>query len=301
MNSEEIDSYIKAGEIAKKVKKFARDLIKPGMKLIDIANAIDSKIYELGAEPAFPCGLSIDEIAAHYTPVPGDETVASGLLCVDIGVTIDGYIADTAFSMDLSEEKEHIETIRLNEKILEEISKVIKPGAKVCDIGEAAMRTLEEYNKEKETNFSIVSGLCGHKLGHHIIHDGLTIPNTRNSNTRELKNIAIAVEPFVTKGTGEIYEGKPGGILVLKRDGVVRDRDAREVLEYIKEKFKTRPFCRRFLEDKGFKKLGYVLSTLEKQGIIYHYPELLEKTKQAVSQTENTFIIKEDEVVISTS
>ena len=104
MEKLEIESYIKAGKIAKEIKKFTREITKPGVKLIDIAEAIDAKIFELGAEPAFPVNLSLNEIAAHYTPTPGDETIAEGILKIDIGVVVDGYIADTALSIDLTED-----------------------------------------------------------------------------------------------------------------------------------------------------------------------------------------------------
>ncbi|MEI6058738.1 MAG: M24 family metallopeptidase, partial [archaeon] len=105
MEKQEIESYKKAGDIAKRVVAYARDFIKPGMLLIDIANKIDSKIDELGVEAAFPVNLSLNEIAAHYTPSADDETLAEGLLKVDIGVSVNGYIADVAFSLDLTEDK----------------------------------------------------------------------------------------------------------------------------------------------------------------------------------------------------
>ena len=98
MNKEQI---IKAGKIAQEVKAYAKSIIKKDMLLLEIANKIEDKIFELGGEPAFPTNLSINEIAAHYTPSHDDETKASGLLKVDLGVQINGWIADTAFSIDL--------------------------------------------------------------------------------------------------------------------------------------------------------------------------------------------------------
>ena len=95
------EKIIKAGKIAAEAKIFARSLVKPGVSLLEIANKIEAKIIELGGKPAFPCILSINEIAAHYTPSYDDETKASGLLKVDLGVHVDGWIADTAFSLDL--------------------------------------------------------------------------------------------------------------------------------------------------------------------------------------------------------
>ena len=101
MNQKDKEDAIKAGKISAEVKKYARTIIKKGVLLVEIANKIEDKIIELGGEIAFPCNLSMDHIAAHYTPTYNDTTLASGLLKIDIGVHINGWTADTAFSLDL--------------------------------------------------------------------------------------------------------------------------------------------------------------------------------------------------------
>jgi len=297
MKQNEIDAYVKAGEIAKQVKVFARGLIKPKMKLIEIAEAIDGKIFELGGEPAFPVNLSLNEIAAHYTPASGDETIAEGILKVDVGVAIDGYIADTAFSVDLTEDGKFKEMIELNEKALEEATKVVKVGMEVRDVGDAVQDVLEEWNERNGSRFSVIKTLSGHTLDQGDIHAGLTISNYRNDNKTILDDIAFAIEPFVTTGVGDIYEGAPGGIYVLNGEGQVRDRDAREILKFVRETFGTLPFCARWLKDENFKKIKFSLALLEKQGILHQYPMLIEKSKAPVSQIENTFVISGDTVV----
>ena len=259
MDTNEIESYIKAGEIAKEVKKLVKAMVEPGTKLIDIAEAVDAMIEKLGGEPAFPVNLSLNEIAAHYTPTKNDETVAEGILKIDIGVAVDGFIADTAFSVDLTSDGEHKDMIELNEKILENITEIINPGMEVREIGDVAQDTLEKWDKENGTRFAIIKSLSGHALAQNMIHAGLTISNYRNENHKKLNDMAFAIEPFVTTGVGDIYEGNPGGIYVLQSDGAVRDRDAREVLKFIKEKYKTRPFCLRWLEKENFGKLKFVL------------------------------------------
>lgn len=300
MEKEEFDSYIKAGEIAKEVKKFIKDLVGPGIKLIDIAEAIDKKIFELGGEPAFPVNLSLNEIAAHFTPEKNCEILTEGLLKVDFGVAVDGFIADTAISFDLTEDKKYEKMFELNKSILKNINEIVREGMVVSDVGNSAQETLEKFNEENDTDFSVIKSLCGHSLGQNDIHAGLTISNYRNNNETKLDDMAFAIEPFVTTGDGDIYEGQPGGIYVLQSDAQVRDRDAREILNFIKETFYTRPFCSRWLEDEGFKKIRFSLSTLVKQGILHHYPMLIEKSKSPVSQFENTFLIANGKVVRTT-
>lgn len=91
------EKIMKAGKIASETREYARTIIKKGYLLLEIAEKIESKIIELGAKPAFPVNLSINEIAAHYTPSYDDEKTAQGLIKIDLGVHIDGWIADTAF------------------------------------------------------------------------------------------------------------------------------------------------------------------------------------------------------------
>ena len=299
MEKNEIESYVKAGEIAKQVKKFARSLIKSGMKLIDIAEGSDDKSFELGAEPAFPVNLSLNEIAAHFTPASGDENIAEGLLKIDVGVAVDGYIADTAFSLDLTEDNQFKDMLELNEKMLSRITEIIEPGVEVCDVGKKAQEVLEKWNSENDSKFSIIKSLSGHSLAQDKIHAGLTISNYENENRTKLEG-AFAIEPFVTTGVGDIYEGQPGGIYILQSDGPIRDRDAREVLKFIKEKYKTRPFCLRWLEKEGFGKLKFIISILVKQGILHEYPSLIEKSKAPVSQFENTFVVADGGVLRTT-
>jgi methionyl aminopeptidase len=297
MERSAFDSYVKAGEIAKQVKDFARDFIEPGMKLIDIAEAIDSKIVELGGDFAFPVGLGVNEVAAHYTPRPDSEEVAEGILKVDVGVAVDGYIADTAFSIDLTEDGRFKDLIEFNEGVLLAATEVVRDGMRVSDIGDAVHDFVLD---KKDERFVVVKSLCGHSLDRDIIHTAPNVSNHKNDNHYVFDDNAFAVEPFCSMGTGEIIEGKMGGIYVLKKDRRVRDRDAMKVIEYVKKNFKTRPFCERYLVRAGFTRLKFVLSTLIREGVLYEYPILLEKSRKPVSQAENTFVVANGEVVCTT-
>lgn len=300
MDRQIVESYIRAGEIAKQVKKYACEIIKLGVPLLEIARKIDDKIIELGGELGFPVNLSTDEEAAHFTPDSSCERVAKGLLKFDVGIVVDGYFADTAISFDLTENGEHKEMIELNTKILDSVMETIKPGVEVRQIGDAVQDTLEAWNSEHGTSFAVIRGLSGHEIGKNKIHAGLTISNYRNDKRTVLNEKAFAIEPFVTTGAGDIYEGKPGGIYAIKSNENVRDRDARAILKVIREKYKTRPFCARWLERDKLPRIRYALGVLEKQRIIYQYPILIEKSKAPVSQMENTFVISGKEVFITT-
>ncbi len=293
MEKHEIECYQKAGRIAKEVKEYALSLVKPEMKLLDIAEKIEGKIAEFGGDLAFPLNLSLNEIAAHYTPCFDDETIAEGLLKIDLGVAIDGYIADCAFSVDLTD-GEFKEMIELNKKALDNALAVLKPGMEIREIGNSIQDVVEG------SEFSVIKNLSGHSLGKNRIHAGLTLSNYRNDNKNKIKDIAIAIEPFLTKGEGKVYEGKESEIFMLEADRNVRDSDARNILKFIKEKYSTRPFCKRWLVKEGFKRIDFSLKILTQQGILHNFPVLIEKSKRPVSQEEESILVLDDRVEIIT-
>lgn len=291
METKEIESYRKAGKIAEEVVAYAREIIKPGVLMLDIAEKIEEKIKELGGEVAFPVNLSLNEIAAHYTPSSDDKTLAEGLLNVDIGVAIDGYIADVAFSLDLAD-GEFEEMIKLNEEALENVLKKLKPDSKVKEVGDAIQE------KVKDTGYSVIKNLSGHSLDKDKIHAGLTISNYENDNEKPLTG-AFAIEPFLTTGQGVVYEGKDSEIFMLEEEKQVRDNEARKLMKFVKENYKTRPFCKRWLVKEGFNKLDFILKMLVKQNVLHNFPVLIEKSKKPVSQAEHSVLITDKVEVLT--
>ena len=244
MENSELENYRKAGKISVEVKKYARELIKPGLPLLEIADKIEEKIKELGGKLAFPINLAINEIAAHSTPSSDDAATAEGLLNVDIGVHVDGAIADTAFSLDLTENKEHKELIEASEQALTNALSIIKKGTTLSEVGSVIQETITK------AGFSPIRNLSGHELGPFLVHAGLTIPSYENNNPTPLDEGAYAIEPFSTTGTGIVYDGGKSGIYRLEKQAGVRDITARKVYQHILENYETLPFCERWLTKK---------------------------------------------------
>jgi methionyl aminopeptidase len=295
MDKQEIEKYKKAGDIAKKVIAYAKEIIKPGMLLSEIAGKIHKKIEELGGVPAFPVNLAVNDIAAHYHPILEDETRAEGLLKVDIGVHVDGYIADTAFSLDLTPDKKYKELIKASEEALENAIKRLEknPDSTLNEIGKTIQETIE--NKQ----FSPIINLSGHSLSQYELHAGTTIPNYANGSKNKLKEGAYAIEPFATIGEGKIYEGGSSNIYRIENLKTPRSPSARKILEYVFEKYQTLPFSLREIQEK-FPGARIALRELEQQGIIKNYLQLIETSHMPVSQTEHT-IIKTDKGIIVTT
>jgi len=294
MNQQEIESYKKAGQIAQQVRTYIKELVQPKLKLVDLARKIESKIKELGGEIAFPVNLSIDDIAAHYHPTAEDETLASGLLKIDFGVHIKGFIADTAISIDLTEKQEHKKLIESAEKALENALSLLEKNPTLDEIGQEIKKTIEDKG------FSPIVNLSGHSLEKYDIHAGITIPNYANGNKTKLKDGGYAIEPFATTGEGKIIEGTSGNIYAIINLKNVRSPKAREILEYIYKEHKTLPFSLRELQDKFGNFARLAIRELENSDIIHNYNQLVEKSHGVVAQAEHTFIKKDKKIIITT-
>ncbi len=292
MLKQEIESYQKAGKIAKQIREYSRQIIKPGILLAEIAEKIENKIEELGGEIAFPVNLCINEIAAHFQPALEDKTKAEGLLKIDIGIHINGMIADTALTIDLTENQEHKELIQSSEEALTQALEILKQNPSLSEIGETIQKAIEEKG------FSPIVNLSGHSLDEFEVHSGITIPNYKNNNQNILQEGAYAIEPFATTGEGKIYEGPPGNIYALTTPKNTRSPKAREILEYIMEKHRTLPFSLRQIQKKfgAFSRIH--LKELENQDIIKSYNQLIEKSHKPVSQSEHSFIKTPDNKII---
>ncbi|MBS3065731.1 type II methionyl aminopeptidase [Candidatus Pacearchaeota archaeon] len=288
------EKFIKAGKISSEVKKYARTFIKKDIFLLEIAEKIESKIIEMGAKIAFPTNLSIDEIAAHDTPSFNDTRKAQGLLKVDIGVQIDGCVADSAFSMDLENSEENKKLIQAAEKAVEEGCKTINAGVKIRNIGAAIEKAI------KSLGFTPIQNLSGHSIEPYTLHAGITIPNVDNSQEKTIEEGVYAIEPFSTNGLGRVKDGKPSGIYRLERDGHVRDDFSREVLAFIYENYKTLPFCSRWIYKKFGSRGLLALKRIEDVGILHNYPRLMEAGNGKVAQAEETTLLAKDKKIITT-
>lgn len=294
MDEKEFGDYKKAGEIAKKVVAYAKKIIKPGMTLLEIAKKIETEITKQGGQLAFPINLSINDVAAHYSPDINDETKASGLLKVDIGIHINGFIADTAFSLDLTSDHKYKELITASEQALESALNLLNKNPTYNEIGEIIQKSIESKG------FSPIINLSGHSLTQHKLHAGITIPNYSNNNNNKLKIGVYAIEPFATSGQGKVYEGPPSNIYAVINPKNPRSPTARKIFNYVWEKHKTLPFSLREIQERFGLMSRTALKEMEQTDIIHNFPQLIEKSHQPVSQAEHTVIIKAGEIIVTT-
>jgi methionyl aminopeptidase len=294
MNQNQITSTKKAGQIVATIRKELPNIIKKDTPLLEIAEKIEQRITELGGKPAFPTNLSINEIAAHYTPIYNDETLATGLLKVDFGVHIDGFTADNSMSFDLEDNSENKKLILAAEACVNAAIQAVKSEAPLGKIGAAIQEAASS------SGFSAIQNLSGHSIDQHQLHSGITIPNYDNNSDAYLPDGVYAIEPFVTTGQGMVYDGKPSGIYEIRGNQNVRDPKAREILNYITEEYGTLPFCSRWLVKKFGTRALIALSQIKQAGTIHEFNTLVEKSKAVVAQAEHTLILQDGKVEVVT-
>ena len=290
LDEEKYEKHREAGEIVTEVRAEAVDRIEVGTSHLELAEWVEERIRELGGKPAFPMNISVDEEAAHATPgVDDDETFGEEMINVDIGVHVDGWIADTAITVDLSGQDELLEA---SAEALDAAIEMIEPGIDTGVLGDVIGRTIEGYG------FNPIVNLTGHGLGHWEQHTTPNIPNRKVSQGVELAvGDVVAIEPFATDGGGKVTEGSDEEIFALESEGSVRDRNARQVLDQVTEEYRTLPFATRWLDAD---RAEMALRRLKRQDIVHGYPVLKEEDGHYVSQKEHTVIVTEDGCEVTT-
>ena len=285
----DIKKYREAGKIGKEAREYGKELIKEGASYYDVAQKVEKYIIDAGAKPAFPVNLSTNNIAAHYSPVKGDDRYfrRGDLVKLDLGAHIDGYISDTAVTVEVGTNRWG-ELIEASAEALKNAIKSIRPGIKVSEIGRVVEETIRFYG------FKPIHNLTGHELGVYDLHHGLSIPNYDDGSTYTLNpGMAFAIEPFATNGRGYVKNGVGGNIYIFRKSSGLKG-----IYAQMFEEFKTLPFAARWCEK--YENYQSVLKKGSWLGILYHFPILQEKKKAMVAQTEHTILLTSDGVIVTT-
>jgi len=298
LEEDALEKYRRAGEIAAKVRKEMKRIIKEGMRLLEICEKTEQLIADMGGKPAFPCNVSVNEIAAHYTSTPNDDKTVpeDSLVKIDIGVHIDGYIADTAVTVCFSPELEDM--VYTSEVALETAIKTIRPGMFTSNLGLEIQKIIERYG------FKPISNLTGHQIGRYIIHTGKTLPNVSHVSFSKIQSGDVyAIEPFVTvkDAAGVVKEGPQAVIFRFIKRKSVKEPEARHLMKYVEEEYKTLPFAERWLRAYGQPHdYEVALMKLLASKCIMAYPVFIEASRKPVAQSEHTVYIDSHEAVVLT-
>lgn len=297
-DQEAIEKFRLSGKILKNSRDELKSLIRENMLIIDICEKAESLIKEKGGEPAFPCNVSVNEITAHYTSPPKDKTriPEKSLVKIDMGVHLDGYVTDTAFTICFN--PEHIFMVSAAQEGLQAAIETIHSGISTSKIGEIIEKTI------RNRGFKPISNLTGHSVGRYLIHAGTSIPNIKQFSFTKIKEGQVfAIEPFVTlpEAAGRVENHPKKTIFRLTKNKKIKNPYSQKILNYIDKKFKTLPFSERWL--KGIvpeNKHNQAFKNLINSKIISGYPVLIEASKKIVAQAEHTVIIEKDGCTVLT-
>ncbi len=293
-----LEKYRCAGKIAREVRSEMGHFVREGISIIEICEKAEELILGKGGSPAFPCNVSVNEVAAHYTSPPKDERVIlpNSLVKVDIGVHLDGYIADTAVTVCFNPEYENL--VRTAEKALKVAVKTIYAGISTSKLGSAIQKTIKAYGCKP------VSNLTGHQVGRYLVHTGKSIPNVSHivgSKIREGE--VVAIEPFVTvaNAVGKVKNGDEKTIFRFVKRKSLKNPHAKHLLDHIEENFKTLPFSERWLirvVPKEYHSAAF--QELLHSKCLMSYPVFIEASGKPVAQAEHTVLVVKNECIILT-
>jgi len=289
---EVFQKYQRAGKIAREVREEMRRTVSEGMPIIDLCEKAESLIRKKGGKPAFPCNVSVNEIAAHYTSSPQDKRTIpeNSIVKIDIGVHVDGYIADTAVTVCF--DPEYDDLANTAEEALKKAVEILRPGLSMSRFGSTIQKTI------KTRGFKPVSNLTGHLIGRYVIHAGKSLPNVFHISTSRVKMGEIyGVEPFVTfaKAAGKVENGKEAHIFRYLKHKSLKDPYAKRLLNHIRENFQTLPFTERWLQGcvpPSHYKTAF--SQLLSSKTLISYPVFVETSRKPVAQAEHTILVVKD-------
>ncbi len=298
MDENKLKLAMEVGKASQGAIVAASRLVKPGVRLLDVAEAVEKQLKAAGFGLAFPMNLSQNERAAHYSPSFEDQAVFSekDIVKIDFGAEKGGALGDGALTVDLS--GQHGKMIETAERALDNALSMVKAGVEVRKIGAEIAKTVEN------AGFRVILNLGGHGIGENDLHTGSFIPNYDNADETVLEEGSIiAIEPFITmkSGRGHVTEGESQEIYSFVGGSLPRGESARKLLKEIEAKYPSNPFAARWLGS-GMSRFSLYsgISELSRIGCISASPVLIEAGGAPVAQAEAELLVEHDNCRIIT-
>lgn len=289
--------FLVAGQVTAKALTKAQEIVHEGMPVIELCEKIEAELRAQGCEPAFPLNVSIDGVAAHYTPSADDTGVVipkRSVVKIDAGAHHNGYIADSAITVSFNPEAQRI--VDASREALREALAHVRPGIRLGELGGLIEAKIRSYGVNP------IVDLTGHTIERYNLHAGVSVPNVANGvSYRFVQGVAVAIEPFTTFGVGKIKEDVVGKIFRGIRRVRTPTRLDEKILDYALNTRKGLPFTDRWLVGLAPKEeVRNSIIRLIRAGGIYEYKVLLEKSGGLVAQFEHTVFMGRDGPIITT-
>jgi methionyl aminopeptidase len=217
----EIDKIADAGALVAETIAHVGSLIVPGVTTADLDTAAGSFIRGRSGIPTsegykgYPAAICISPNDVVVHGIPGEYVVAEGdLVTIDVGVTLDGYIADSSYTFGVGEIEDGAQRLLdVAQDALDAGIEQARVGNHVEDISHAVQTIVED------AGFSVVRSLVGHGVGRHY-HEDPHIPNfgQPGRGPRLSEGMTIAIEPMITAGSPDV-EVADDGWTITTADG----------------------------------------------------------------------------------
>lgn len=289
------EKYKRAGRAAAEAREKGISLLKTGVRFVEVATKIESVIIKKGIGLAFPVNISVNHLAAHYSPRTNDPLIIKkgDLVKLDVGAQIDGFIADTAVTVEVATQNS-TKMIAASSEALENAIHLMKAGVDLTHIGKRIEDTITSYG------FRPIDNLTGHSMEQYVLHSGISVPNIAQSSPSSTpkKGTVLAIEPFATNGAGHVITGEGSNIYLCKEPRLprlLRDNKMKIMYQKLRTTFKTLPFAQRWVHHLfPDENTDLLLKKLTFYGLVKHYPQLVESKSGLVTQKEHTIIITEN-------
>ncbi|MFH1655559.1 MAG: type I methionyl aminopeptidase [Candidatus Omnitrophota bacterium] len=218
-SEQEIGQIRKAGKVLVGIVDKIKENTKPGITTAQLNNLAEDLILKAGGEPAFKgyrgfpssACISVNEEIVHG--IPGNRILKNGeIVSVDLGIRLDGYFADVAFTLTLGNVNGRLK------KLVDVTKKALDIGISKARVGNRLSDISHSIQSFVESNgFSVVRDFVGHGIGKEL-HEDPEVPNFGQSKLGpELKpGMVLAIEPMVNIGTWESEILQDGWTAVTK-------------------------------------------------------------------------------------
>jgi methionyl aminopeptidase len=207
-SAQEIEGMARAGELLQETLQLVADHVEPGVSMRELDRIADEHLAERGGIPTskgykgFPAALCISPNSMVVHGIPSDYEAREGdLISLDLGVTLDGLVADSAITVPVGEvTAEARKLLAVCQEALEAGIEQAQIGNRLSDISHAVQVVVER------NGFSVVRSLVGHGVGRSY-HEDPQIPNYGPPGRGPLlqEGMTLAIEPMITAGAPDVY------------------------------------------------------------------------------------------------
>jgi curved DNA binding protein len=308
-NSDVVMKYKKAAVWANEALQVVVKATKAGAKVVDLCKLGDETVTDKvqsmfrGVEKglAFPTSVSVNSCVCHNSPVPGEETapqvlVNGDVVRIDLAVHVDGYSAQVAHTIQITENGElaadskEANVINAAYATINLIIRKMRPGVETYEVTDLIEKAAAHFN------VTPVEGVLSHVVKRYIVDGFRCIPNKKTPehmvHEYPIESAQVwTLDIAFSTGKGKLKERdvRPSIFKVaLDSNYTAKMESARELAREVDTRYQTFPFGVRNLETKKAR-LG--LSEMVKHGMVSPYPVLYEKDGETVAQFKVTLLV----------